>query len=136
MKRFSLLLLVALTVSASAGTALAGCGWGSYYGYSSYSREYIPYFAQNPPVYYSYPVPRPYGWSPYAYPPGTMTPELQFETAPKPVTINNPFVKPETKKEATASTSESKSVALRITNPYVQQDGRPAAKLAKVRSTK
>ena len=34
----------------------------------------IPYYALYPPVYYSYPVARPYGYSPFAYPPGTMTP--------------------------------------------------------------
>jgi len=41
-----------------------------------YNGERIPYFALYPPVYYSLPVPRTYGYSPFAYPPGTMTPEL------------------------------------------------------------
>src|SRR5436190_2059368 len=50
----------------------------------------LPYFALHPPVYYSQPVPRTYGYSPFAYPPGVMTPELDGE--PQPVTINNPYV--------------------------------------------
>lgn len=135
MKRICLPLLVALAVSTSAASAVAqGYGFGSYYGYSSYSREYIPYFSQHPPVYYSYPVPRPYGWSPYAYPPGTMTPELQFEQV-APVTIHNPFFKPGQKTESTASSNRAgHSAALRISNPYVEQDDRPAAKLARVRN--
>jgi len=78
-------------VSASAGTAMAGCpcGWGDR-SYSVYTQDRIPYFAQHPPVYYSYVVPRPYGFSPYAYPETVMTPER----APlaKPATLINPFV--------------------------------------------
>lgn len=141
MKRTVQMLVFAMAIGASAASAVAGCGgwggWGLYSNYSGYTREYIPYFAQNPPVYYSYPVPRPYGWSPYAYPPGTMTPEMQFEAAPTPVTIQNPYFKPEVKSEGTASipSSASPTVALRIKNPYVKQSG-ATAKLAKVRSAK
>jgi hypothetical protein len=139
MKRICLPLLVALAVGTAAAPAVAGCygGWGGYYGgYSLYSRDAIPYFAQNPPVYYSYPVPRTYGWSPYAYPPGTMTPELELPQAPAPVTIHNPYVKPTAPSESTAAVeTRSQSTALRIVNPYVQQSSdRPAAKLARVRS--
>ncbi len=47
----------------------------------------VPYFALHPPVYYSYPVPRTYGYSPFAYPPGVMTPE---SAAPEPVTLSTP----------------------------------------------
>lgn len=138
MKRTVLMFVFALAVSASAGRAMAdGCGWGGwgmYYGYPGYTSEYIPYFAQHPPVYYSYPVPRPYGWSPYAYPPGTMTPELKLEEAPAPVSIKNPYFQQEEKSEGTAShaDSRSESVAVRIRNPYVKPG--PTAKLAKVRT--
>lgn len=140
MKRIGLLLIVALAVSASAASAVADCcGLGGYYGYSSYSHEYIPYFSQHPPVYYSYPVPRTYGWSPYAYPPGTMTPELELPTAPTPTTIRNPYFKPKAAAaEGTASTgrTEAASVAVRFVNPFVKEAGDlPAAKLAEVRST-
>lgn len=139
MKRTGLMFLVALAVSAPAASAVADCcGWGAYYGYSSYSREYIPYFAQHPPVYYSYPVPRTYGWSPYAYPPGTMTPELDLPGAAAPTTYRNPFYKPESKTESTASAkSEGSTAALRIVNPFVAGAAdRPAAKLAKVVTSK
>ena len=40
------------------------------------SQQELPFYAKFPPVYYSYPVARPYGYSPFAYPPGIMTPEL------------------------------------------------------------
>ena len=90
-------------------------GFHGYPGWSVYGREHVPYFAKHPPVYYSYPVPRAYGFSPYAYPPGTPTPELLplrpaavFPTSsvgptarakapaekprPEPLTIKNPHV--------------------------------------------
>jgi hypothetical protein len=61
--------------------------WG--WGYTGYVREHVPYFAMNPPVYYSYPVARAYGFSPYAYLPYTRTPEL----APlRPAVFQNPYV--------------------------------------------
>jgi hypothetical protein len=52
--------------------------------------ERIPYYALYPPVYYSYPVPRTYGYSPFAYPPGTMTPEAPPQI--KAAEYINPFV--------------------------------------------
>jgi hypothetical protein len=81
----------------------------------------LPYFALHPPVYYSQPVPRTYGYSPFAYPPGVMTPDVVEET--KPVTIINPYVpttKPastETKTDRSASTSNSPK-PLVIINPF------------------
>lgn len=51
-------------------------------------REQPPYFAQFPPVYYNGIVPRPYGFSPFALPPGIAPAEI---IAPNPVTISNPF---------------------------------------------
>ena len=38
----------------------------------------VPYYSAFPPVYYSVPVARTYGYSPFAYPPGTMTPEIEM----------------------------------------------------------
>src|SRR5436305_2234169 len=40
----------------------------------------LPYFALHPPVYYSYPVPRTYGYSPFAYGPEVMTPDVGIES--------------------------------------------------------
>lgn len=87
----------------------------------------VPYYALHPPVYYSEPVPRPYGYSPFAYPPGVMTPEIVVES--KPVTIINPHVpgnavpdtKPaaaEAKTDRAASTTNSPE-PLVIINPFV-----------------
>ena len=82
----------------------------------------LPYFALHPPVYYSYPVPRTYGYSPFAYMPDVMTPDIVDEA--KPVTINNPYVpstKPasnETKSDRSASTTSTPE-PLVIINPYV-----------------
>jgi hypothetical protein len=87
----------------------------------------VPYYALHPPVYYSEPVPRTYGYSPFAYPPGVMTPEIVTES--KPVTIINPYVpggsvpdaKPasaESKADRSASTTNSPE-PLVIINPFV-----------------
>ena len=96
-------------------------GYGGYLGgpyyngvpYSIYSQDTIPYFALHPPVYYSRPMSRPYGMSPFAYPPGSVLPPLpqpqmvinsyvtqgdalpppaSAASAPKPLIIENPFV--------------------------------------------
>ena len=84
-----------------------GCGWGGCgydYGYLYNSLDYnVPYFSAHPPVYYSYPVPRTYGYSPFAYPPYVMTPDLGEDSAP--VEITNPYV-PSSKQEQPQSPSD------------------------------
>ena len=92
------------------------------YGYlppGIYTQTHLPYFALHPPVYYSYPVPRPYGYSPYAYPPGTVTPEI---IPRRPLVIQNKFVP----KRAVdrAQTDRVTRTPLRIVNPYVVQSDR------------
>ena len=80
--------------------------WGNVYE-TSYVGDSVPYFALHPPVYYSYKVARTYGYSPFAYPPGVMTPDRecsstrqqdqaspQYESQPEPQMIENPFVEP------------------------------------------
>ncbi|NOZ39074.1 MAG: hypothetical protein GXP24_02460, partial [Planctomycetes bacterium] len=84
------------TDSAQAQVGLNG-GCGAYGGYGAYDAGYlyrmmadrVPYFAAFPPVYYSAPVARPYGYSPFAYPPGVMTPEVAEVVAQE---IINPYV--------------------------------------------
>ena len=55
-------------------------GYGGHYAWWGYCwpENYVvdtpPYFAVHPPVYYSYMVARTYGYSPFAYPPGVLTP--------------------------------------------------------------
>jgi hypothetical protein len=68
-----------------------GCGYG--WDLAELYRELlnnVPYYALHPPVYYSYPVPRTYGYSPFAYPGYVMTPEVACE--PQPLEIINPHV--------------------------------------------
>jgi hypothetical protein len=131
-----ILLLIVAALFAAAPNASAqgycgnnggGWGWGGYdmgymYGQMAYN---VPHFAAFPPVYYSYPVPRTYGYSPFAYPPGTMTPEVVMDDAAQPVEIINPYVP--SKETSTTSADQSAAVApkntqpqpLVIINPYV-----------------
>jgi hypothetical protein len=92
----------------------AGCWYGGGYGYDSpYERDHIPFFAMHPPVYYSYPVARTYGYSPFAYPPGVMTPA--DDGGPK--EIINPHVPPSNKPSDKTKPSSGKTAE--IVNPYV-----------------
>ena len=120
-----------------AGRADAQCGYGiNGYGFGGYwdaGRLYsvladnVPYYAAFPPVYYSYPVARPYGYSPFAYPPGVMTPEVE---AAAPLAIENPYFKGSSSVEAVdasdagkvdRTTSASRPAGpLWVINPYVK----------------
>src|SRR4029079_5466157 len=117
------------------GGGIIGFGGGDF-GYGGWDvaelyRELyhnLPYFALHPPVYYSEPVPRTYGYSPFAYPPGVMTPEVTC--APQPVHINNPYVPSSTPAASPAGTTSDRSAAttsvvepLVVINPYVTQSG-------------
>jgi hypothetical protein len=110
------------------GCGIGGFGIGGYNdicGYAELYRELynnLPYFALHPPVYYSYPVPRTYGYSPFAYPPGVMTPDVVIDA--QPVTIINPHVESNKIKapQPAADRSAAKSAQpepLVIVNPYV-----------------
>lgn len=85
---------VAVVLFVGSSTAKAGeyglaYGFYPYYYRSAVVADKIPYFAANPPVYYSYYVPRPYGWSPFAYPIGPLP-----EVAPAPAPPEAPKVEP------------------------------------------
>jgi hypothetical protein len=89
--------------------------WGGYWD-SPYATDRIPtppYFAIHPPVYYSYPFPRTYGYSPYAYPGTIETPQIEIE---RPAVIENPHTSDKKLKrdqrERTASTQKE------IINPF------------------
>ncbi len=62
-------------------------GFRGLYGNGHFEKR--PYFALNPPVYYSQPVARPYGYSPYALPPGVQPAEPRIVETP--AAIVNPF---------------------------------------------
>lgn len=75
-----------------------GTGYGIGLGGFGFSRPYMsgrvptpPYFALHPPVYYSQPVARTYGYSPFAYPGTVTTPEAKPAQAKM---ITNPHATP------------------------------------------
>jgi hypothetical protein len=117
--------LMALALLAMAGIANACDGpyfarWGGanwlYPSGSLYVQESVPYFALHPPVYYSYPVARTYGFSPFPYPPEVLTPELP----PAPV-IGNPFAVNAAK---SATDAAEKPLPQRMDNPYATKAAR------------
>ncbi len=123
------LAFVGLVVSifASAAEACDCYGrWGVNRFFNS-DRE-LPYYAEFPPVYYSYPVPRTYGYSPYAYPSSVMTPTL--EQTPEPMTIINPHVEQPASQEKSPQAKKSQTAARRsaqpliVENPFVRSSGR------------
>jgi hypothetical protein len=109
------------------GGCVAGGAWGGFgvnfpFGLYGSRVNQVPYFAMFPPVYYSQPVPRAYGWSPFAYPPGTMTPEVAVEV---PQEVINPYVP---QKEGAKSSSAVRDRTAKyqapvpqvVINPYVK----------------
>ena len=108
----------------------AQCGVGYNYGGYGYDvgrlygvlSQNVPYYAAFPPVYYSAPVPRTYGYSPFAYPPGTQTPDLPNPTVAA-KEIFNPFVRAsevvEQKEADKVTRSASISEPLAIVNPFL-----------------
>jgi len=99
MKTINCAAAFALIIALAPAVAQAQCPTGvqsSLYGlgglrglYGNGHFEKRPYFALNPPVYYSQPVARPYGYSPYALPPGALPVEPQISETP--AAIVNPF---------------------------------------------
>ena len=140
-------LLVGTTSSSVQAQVAPGCGgvnyWlgggglgGSHFG-RGYSSPYAmgriptpPYFALHPPVYYSHPVPRTYGYSPFAYPGIVATPEIV--AAPVPAEVINPHVTPSAK--ASVEKIETRTAQAKpkmIVNPFVTNPGlKPGVELA------
>ena len=103
-----------LAFGLASATTVKADGPCGYRGYSVYTQDRIPYFAQHPPVYYSYVVPRPYGFSPYAYPENVMTPERA--PVAKPATLINPFV-PQTADGPVPKTASTASRRVQVIFP-------------------
>ncbi len=95
-------------------SAYGGYGWQPSY----YASESVPYFSLHPPVYYSYRIPRTYGYSPFAYPPGVLTPGSE---PPRAAAGQNMYTTPE---GAESTGSSQGRPPLRIDNPYVEQSGK------------
>ena len=125
--------LLGVALSSPAAAQDGCCGAGGYLGgnyfQSLYGMEHVPYNALHPPVYYSYPIPRSYGYSPFAYPPGTRTPEIEIELAESEVMVN-PYV-PQTEKPAAATLDKTTQAPLRINNPFVSHEPRQVAEGAR-----
>lgn len=119
-------------VAASGQPASAQCGgYGFGWGYSDIGNMYrvladrVPYYAAFPPVYYSVPVARTYGHSPFAYLPTHETPEVEIMA---PQTIINPYFQSSSDAAAepameTQNTTQDKLTSVGpqlIVNPYFQ----------------
>jgi hypothetical protein len=94
----SALLVGSLLTTSSAQAQANGYDFGIGWGFAqpgirfTTPREDLPYFAKFPPVYYGDMVRRPYGYSPYALPPGIEPVEQRvIEQSMGPRTIVNPF---------------------------------------------
>jgi len=118
-----------------AGGFAGGYPWNSYAygnGWWPYTLGHVPvppYFSLHPPVYYSYPVPRTYGYSPYPYPGHFQAPEI---AEVQPEEIINPHVMPETKKAVSSATDTASSPWEMITNPFVSRQLPPVGRVAAV----
>jgi hypothetical protein len=128
MKRASFAALLLLAIFAMPGAAQDwgyGPGWG--YGYvPAYGLDRLPYFSLYPPVYYSRVVPRAYGYSPFAYPPGYPTPEPGHaapQQSAQPLRVINPYV------TDAADIAPAKAgvvvVKPKVIYPAAMEDGRP-----------
>ena len=137
-RRFLLMLsVVAILMAGTAVVAQAQVGCGGYWGYYNnqgvlhgsgffempYAMGRIPtppYFALHPPVYYSNPVPRTYGYSPYPYPGHYKTPEIV-----KPEEIVNPHAEQPSNESASAKQPikvASAAAPQWINNPYTSTE--------------
>ena len=115
----------------SGSTVQAQFGGNGLYLYNMPSNLYgtgiesVPYFSLHPPVYYSMPVPRTYGYSPFAYPPGFMTPEIM---PAEPKLMLNPHAP---RRAAPKRTAERVTMSPRmIVNPFVAQRNRANERVA------
>ncbi len=84
-----------------------------------------PYFSLHPPVYYSQPVARTYGYSPFPYSGNRLTPEVVMQ----PEEVLNPHVTPKVEAPQSETSADEPSVKtashrrpapLWISNPYYQ----------------
>lgn len=118
---------IACSVAFAGEVSAQGYGYPGYWDIGQLYRQLdsqVPYFAAHPPVYYSYPVARPYGHSPFAYLPSVQAPAM-VPAPVKPQEILNPFTSKATKpNEAGAdrtTQAENRVQPLLVINPYFSQ---------------
>jgi len=135
LSRLVLIAIVLTAVGCMSSPAQAQAGFPYIAGYGGEVLQYTlgrvpvpPYFSLHPPVYYSYPVPRPYGYSPFPYPGEMETPVYK---GPAPVEIINPHVKPQAPGKKTSGRVAGQGRM--ILNPFVKRSsGEPASGLARI----
>lgn len=117
--------LAVISLAPGGAAAFDGCcgGYGLGAGALYSALDYrVPYFAAHPPVYYSYPVPRTYGYSPFAYGPDVRTPDVVMDS--QPLEIVNPYVpssasgSPAQDEPSDKVTAASPAGPLTIVNPF------------------
>lgn len=118
--RFGVCVIVVVAAWAAAGTASADWYFSNWWGYNTYSQESIPYYALNPPVYYSRPVMRTYGLFPFPYYAEPSDPPSAVFAEPR--LVANRYV--EQNPTAVASVERQ---PLRIANPFVEQSAGDSA---------
>lgn len=125
MKLRCLFLLGAAFLALNSGSVNAYVWWTPH-GYPVWWRggqtctnEYIPYFAKHPPVYYSRPVARPYGYYPYAYPPAA---HASWTIPTSPLLVKNHYMALEAKGSDHKASSPT---PLRIVNPFARESDQP-----------
>ena len=85
-----------------------------------YENSILPFYALYPPVYYSYVVPRPYGFSPFALPAGKAPAEAIVGPA-KPAEVVNPFYRPDGGAEEIQPQQETGFKSASVINRHVRQ---------------
>ncbi len=141
----ALMLAMPGQASAQCGTGYGFGGYGGPFGsgFGGFGSPYAtgriptpPYFALHPPVYYSAPVARSYGYSPFPYPGDVRTPEAAPAGGAQ--VIVNPYVDQAqpVNTEADKSNSETdddvaQSKSLLIVNPYVADEVLTSGSLVK-----
>jgi hypothetical protein len=105
-------------------------GFGGLGFFDSYDLNagYVPFYSLHPPVYYSYPVARTYGWSPFAYGSDVQTPAIENGG---PAELINPYAAPKDKtppppapkaKPSAEHTADDDAPQPKVViNPYVEQ---------------
>ena len=85
-----------------------------------------PYYAIHPPVYYSLPQARPYGYSPFAY-----SGNYQPPAEPARRLVRNPFIEDAPLPEPAQPQSDvTTSTARLIANPFYSANDQPGTRLA------
>lgn len=121
MKRPWLFLFGAILLLSLPGNGRA-CGWSARMGPDVGAVNlcggrvpgHLPHFAKYPPVYYSRPVARPYGYHPYAHWAQTHVPRV---ATPSPLVVVNQYAVGETE---CVSGRQVSPAPLKITNPFAQ----------------